>query len=125
MLRYFGFSILLTAVALATATLFGGMAALLAVAVLGVLELCLSFDNAVVNAIIEPRCEHLVGDRHQPVGALRMIRAHFVLKAGRMGDERGSAHARSLAPPTRRDEPMRDCARIARSPIPDPRSPTP
>lgn len=59
MLRYFGFSILLTAVALATATLFGGMAALLAVAVLGVLELCLSFDNAVVNAKVLRRMSPL------------------------------------------------------------------
>jgi len=58
-LRYFGFSILLTAVALATATLFGGMAALLAVAVLGVLELCLSFDNAVVNAKVLRRMSPL------------------------------------------------------------------
>jgi hypothetical protein len=50
MLRYFGFSVILTVVALATAVLFGGPPALLAVAVLGVLEVCLSFDNAVVNA---------------------------------------------------------------------------
>ncbi|GAB3198106.1 DUF475 domain-containing protein [Geodermatophilus arenarius] len=50
MIRYFGFSVFLTAAALVTAVLFGGPAALLAVAVLGVLEVCLSFDNAVVNA---------------------------------------------------------------------------
>ncbi|RFU19287.1 DUF475 domain-containing protein [Geodermatophilus marinus] len=50
MLRYFGFSVGLTAAALVTAVWFGGPAALLAVAVLGVLEVCLSFDNAVVNA---------------------------------------------------------------------------
>ncbi|SFT67246.1 hypothetical protein SAMN05660657_02320 [Geodermatophilus amargosae] len=50
MIRYFGFSVLLTVAALVTAVVFGGPAALLAVAVLGVLEVCLSFDNAVVNA---------------------------------------------------------------------------
>ncbi|MGY1665921.1 DUF475 domain-containing protein [Geodermatophilus sp. SYSU D00696] len=50
MIRYFGFSVFLTAAALVTAVVFGGPAALLAVAVLGVLEVCLSFDNAVVNA---------------------------------------------------------------------------
>jgi uncharacterized protein len=50
MLRYFGFSVFLTAAALVTAVLFGGPAGLLAVAVLGILEVCLSFDNAVVNA---------------------------------------------------------------------------
>ena len=50
MLRYFGFSILLTAIALVVGALYGGPAALLSVIVLGVLEVCLSFDNAVVNA---------------------------------------------------------------------------
>ncbi len=50
MIRYFGFSVFLTAAALVTAVVFGGPTALLAVAVLGVLEVCLSFDNAVVNA---------------------------------------------------------------------------
>lgn len=50
MLRYFGFSILLTATALVVGAVYGGPAALLSVIVLGVLEVCLSFDNAVVNA---------------------------------------------------------------------------
>ena len=59
MLRYFGISILLTVVALATAAMFVGTAALLAVAVLGVLELCLSFDNAVVNAKVLRRMSPL------------------------------------------------------------------
>src|SRR3954454_226919 len=49
-LRYFGFSVFLTVAALVVAVFFGGPAGLLAVAVLGVLEVCLSFDNAVVNA---------------------------------------------------------------------------
>jgi hypothetical protein len=59
MLRYFGVSVLLTAAALVTAGLLGGPAALLAVAVLGVLELCLSFDNAVVNAKVLRRMSPL------------------------------------------------------------------
>src|SRR3954451_15353725 len=49
-LRYFGSPVLLTVAALVAAILFGGPAGLLAVAVLGILEVCLSFDNAVVNA---------------------------------------------------------------------------
>ncbi|MGY1730504.1 DUF475 domain-containing protein [Geodermatophilus sp. SYSU D01045] len=59
MLRYFGFSVGLTVAALVTAVLFGGPAALLAVAVLGVLEVCLSFDNAVVNAKVLRRMSPL------------------------------------------------------------------
>ena len=59
MLRYFGFSVGLTVVALVTAVWFGGTAALLAVAVLGVLEVCLSFDNAVVNAKVLKRMSPL------------------------------------------------------------------
>jgi hypothetical protein len=59
MLRYFGFSVGLTVTALATAVWFGGAAALLAVAVLGVLEVCLSFDNAVVNAKVLKRMSPL------------------------------------------------------------------
>jgi hypothetical protein len=59
MLRYFGFSVGLTVTALVTAVWFGGTAALLAVAVLGVLEVCLSFDNAVVNAKVLRRMSPL------------------------------------------------------------------
>ncbi|HVI39007.1 MAG TPA: DUF475 domain-containing protein, partial [Gaiellales bacterium] len=59
MLRYFGFSVLLTVAALVAAVFFGGPAALLAVAVLGVLEVCLSFDNAVVNAKVLKRMSPL------------------------------------------------------------------
>jgi hypothetical protein len=59
MLRYFGFSVGLTVAALVTAVVFGGPAALLAVAVLGVLEVCLSFDNAVVNAKVLRRMSPL------------------------------------------------------------------
>ncbi|NEM04839.1 DUF475 domain-containing protein [Geodermatophilus normandii] len=59
MLRYFGFSVGLTVAALVTAVFFGGPAALLAVAVLGVLEVCLSFDNAVVNAKVLRRMSPL------------------------------------------------------------------
>jgi uncharacterized protein len=59
MLRYFGFSVGLTVAALVTAIVFGGPTALLAVAVLGVLEVCLSFDNAVVNAKVLRRMSPL------------------------------------------------------------------
>src|SRR4028119_258313 len=59
MLRYFGFSVGRTVAALVTAVWFGGAAALLAVAVLGVLEVCLSFDNAVVNAKVLRRMSPL------------------------------------------------------------------
>jgi uncharacterized protein len=59
MLRYFGFSVFLTVAALVTAVFFGGAAALLAVAVLGILEVCLSFDNAVVNAKVLKRMSPL------------------------------------------------------------------
>jgi hypothetical protein len=59
MLRYFGFSVLLTGAALVAAVFFGGPAALLTVAVLGVLEVCLSFDNAVVNAKVLQRMSPL------------------------------------------------------------------
>lgn len=59
MLRYFGFSVGLTVTALVVAATFGGPAALLAVAVLGVLEVCLSFDNAVVNAKVLRRMSPL------------------------------------------------------------------
>lgn len=50
LVRYFGFSVLLTAAGLVFAVVYGGVAGLIAIAVLSVLEVCLSFDNAVVNA---------------------------------------------------------------------------
>lgn len=52
MLRIFGLSIATTIAALAAAFFYGGLTALILCAILGVLEVSLSFDNAVVNAIV-------------------------------------------------------------------------
>jgi hypothetical protein len=41
---------------------------------------------------LEAGRDELVVDRGQPVGALGVIRAHFVLQAGGMGDEGGRGH---------------------------------
>lgn len=54
-LRTFGWSIAVAIAALAAAFLYGGPAALLLCAILGVLEVSLSFDNAVVNAAVLDR----------------------------------------------------------------------
>lgn len=51
-MKTFGWSLGITVVALAVAFLYGGVQALILCAVLGVLEVSLSFDNAVVNARI-------------------------------------------------------------------------
>jgi len=51
-LRTFGWSILVSLAALAAALVYGGWAAFALCAILGVLEVSLSFDNAVVNAKI-------------------------------------------------------------------------
>lgn len=52
MLRIFGFTIAVTIVALIATTILGGPEALAIVAILAVLEVSLSFDNAVVNATV-------------------------------------------------------------------------
>ncbi len=54
-LRIFGWSYAVTVVSLVIAFLYGGWEALLLCAILGVLEVSLSFDNAVVNATILER----------------------------------------------------------------------
>ena len=51
-MKTFGWSLGITAVALVVAFLYGGVQALILCAILGVLEVSLSFDNAVVNARI-------------------------------------------------------------------------
>jgi len=51
-MRHFGLSILITIVCLVLAYLWGGPKAVVITAILGVLELSLSFDNAVVNAAV-------------------------------------------------------------------------
>ena len=55
MLRIFGMSVLVAVLGLATGLLYGGPTALLLTAVLIVLEVSISFDNAVVNATILQR----------------------------------------------------------------------
>lgn len=52
MLKYFGPSIGITLLGLALATEWGGLQALLLVALLSIMEISLSFDNAVVNAAV-------------------------------------------------------------------------
>ncbi len=54
-LRIFGFSYAVTAVALVVAFFYGGVEALILCAILGILEISLSFDNAVVNATVLER----------------------------------------------------------------------
>ncbi|GGK53821.1 DUF475 domain-containing protein [Nocardia camponoti] len=50
--RIFGLSIVVTIVSLVVAFLYGGLTALALCAILGILEVSLSFDNAVINATI-------------------------------------------------------------------------
>ncbi len=54
-LRIFGWSFAISAVALVAALLYGGLKALLLVLILGIFEVSLSFDNAVVNATVLER----------------------------------------------------------------------
>jgi uncharacterized protein len=54
-LRIFGFSYAVTLVALVVAFLYGGVTGLVLCAILGILEISLSFDNAVVNATVLER----------------------------------------------------------------------
>jgi hypothetical protein len=56
-LKTFGWSFAVTAVALVVAVLYGGPQALALVLILGVLEVTLSFDNAVVNAKVLERMD--------------------------------------------------------------------
>lgn len=51
-LRIFGLSIVITVLSLVVAAIYGGPTALVLCAILGILEVSLSFDNAVVNATI-------------------------------------------------------------------------
>jgi len=59
MIRQFGPAIVITAVALVLALVLGGPTDLAVVAILGVLEISLSFDNAVVNAKVLTRMHPL------------------------------------------------------------------
>ena len=51
-IRTFGISILVTIVSLVVAFLYGGWTALALCLILGILEVSLSFDNAVINATV-------------------------------------------------------------------------
>lgn len=51
-MRYFAFSLLITAAGLSTAYYWGGLGGLLVASILSVMEISLSFDNAVVNASV-------------------------------------------------------------------------
>ena len=55
MLRIFGVSIVVTVISLIVAFLYGGPEALVLCAILGILEVSLSFDNAVINATVLQR----------------------------------------------------------------------
>ena len=54
-LRVFGFSILVTVLSVIVAAVYGGPQAVLLVVILGILEVSLSFDNAVINATVLER----------------------------------------------------------------------
>jgi hypothetical protein len=56
-LRIFGWSYAVTVVALVVAFLYGGVEGLVLCAILGILEISLSFDNAVVNATVLERMD--------------------------------------------------------------------
>lgn len=70
MVRMFGPSFALTGIALVVAFIFGGPSVLIAVAVLAILEISLSFDNAVVNAKILKRMSPLWQKLFLTVGIL-------------------------------------------------------
>lgn len=70
MVRMFGPSFALTGLALVVAFIFGGPSVLIAVAVLAILEISLSFDNAVVNAKILKRMSPLWQKLFLTVGIL-------------------------------------------------------
>ncbi|MGY3712108.1 DUF475 domain-containing protein [Lactococcus petauri] len=57
-MKHFRGSILITVVALIVAFLYGGLNAFILAAILGIMEVSLSFDNAIVNARILERMSH-------------------------------------------------------------------
>lgn len=76
-LRTFGWSLAVSGLALAAAFLYGGKEALLLTLILGVLEVGLSFDNAVVNATVLSR----MGDFWQKVFlTVGIVVAVFVMR---------------------------------------------
>ncbi|WP_019877295.1 DUF475 domain-containing protein [Sporichthya polymorpha] len=69
-LKTFGWSFGITALGLAAGLLYGGIEGLLLVAILSILEISLSFDNAVVNAKILERMSHFWQRMFLTVGVL-------------------------------------------------------
>ncbi|WP_179476110.1 DUF475 domain-containing protein [Mycolicibacterium vinylchloridicum] len=69
-IRIFGISFLVSAVALVVAFLYGGPQALILAAVLGIFEVSLSFDNAVINATVLRRMSEFWQKMFLTVGIL-------------------------------------------------------
>ncbi|MDH6284123.1 DUF475 domain-containing protein [Prescottella agglutinans] len=69
-LRTFGVSFAVTVVALVVAFLYGGPQALLLAAILGILEVSLSFDNAIINATVLRRMDEFWQKIFLTVGVL-------------------------------------------------------
>ncbi|WP_282674775.1 DUF475 domain-containing protein, partial [Lactococcus cremoris] len=57
-MKYFRESIIVTIIALIIAVVYGGVDALVLATILGIMEVSLSFDNAIVNARILERMSH-------------------------------------------------------------------
>ncbi|WP_026918131.1 DUF475 domain-containing protein [Gordonia shandongensis] len=73
MIRIFGVSIAVTVAALVVAFVYGGPTALLLTAILGVLEISLSFDNAVINATVLQRMNEFWQRMFLTVGVLLAV----------------------------------------------------
>ncbi len=69
-IRVFGFAHVVAAAALVAAFLVGGMSSLVVVALLGVLEIAVSFDNAIVNATVLARMDRYWQRMFMTVGVL-------------------------------------------------------
>ncbi|WP_454231215.1 DUF475 domain-containing protein [Mycolicibacterium fortuitum] len=70
LVRTFGFSMVVTIAALIAAFLYGGVEALILTAILGVFEVSLSFDNAVINATVLQRMSEFWQKMFLTVGVL-------------------------------------------------------
>ncbi|KXO97720.1 DUF475 domain-containing protein [Tsukamurella pseudospumae] len=70
MFRIFGLSFFITVIALVVAFFYGGPQALVLTLILGILEVSLSFDNAVINATVLQRMSHFWQRMFLTVGVL-------------------------------------------------------
>ena len=70
LVRTFGFSMVVTVAALIAAFFYGGVEALILTAILGVFEVSLSFDNAVINATVLQRMSEFWQKMFLTVGVL-------------------------------------------------------